>query len=338
MRKIFFKRIIICLFFLAFIFEGLYSQDSKVYFSIKGRKISIVIGQDIVLFGLYIEQSKDKFERYGWKNGHINDIAVVKNSNGKNIFMACGNGIMRSTDYGQNWKILTSWELTEALKVMIDPNNSNIIYTTTAYGVWKSTDFGETWTKKVDGLKITSQTYTSCIDIHPSNSNKIFVGTADGVVVSTDGGNTWKESGLQGREVNDIKIAPYDPNILLAATEDHGIYISKDGGKIWRQVNMGMYSMTMYSVAFDPLTKGTIYCGGYKCGLAKSIDFGEKWERLDNEIFDKDVSRIVINPKDPKIIYTGGMEWGLWKSENGGKSFKCIAEQDGKVSAIFIDN
>jgi hypothetical protein len=336
MKRIGLFKIFLIMFIFIFLINDSFAQNSKVYFSIKGRKVSIVIGQDIVLFGLYIENNKDQFERFAWKNGHINDIAVDKNSNGKNIFLACGNGIMRSTDYGKNWKILTSWELTEALKVIIDPNNSNIIYTATAYGIWKTTDYGETWSKKVNGLKITSQTYTFCIDIHPSNSNRIFVGTADGVMVSSDGGETWKESGLQGREINDLKISPYDPNIILAATEDHGVYITKDGGKIWKQINMGLYSMTMYAVAFDPIKKGTIYCGGYKCGFAKSNDFGEKWEKFDNEIFDKDITKIAIDPNNSQIIYAGGMEWGLWKSIDGGKTFKCIAEADGKVSSVFI--
>ena len=337
MKKSLFLKTVLFILLFGYLSDSLYSQEPKVYFSIKGRKVSTVIGKDIALFGLYISDSKGKFERFGWKNAFMNDIAVEKNSSGKDIFLACGNGIMRSLDYGKNWKILTSWELTEALRVKIDPSNSKTIYTTTAYGVWKTTDYGETWSKKVNGLKITSQTYTNCIDILPSNTNVLYVGTADGVMKSTDGGESWKEAGLQGKEVNDIKISPFDGNMMLAATEDHGVFITKDGGKIWKQINFGLYSMTFYTVAFDPVNQGTIYCGGYKCGVAKSTNYGEKWERLDNEIFDKDVYTLAIYQKNPNIIYAGGMEYGLWRSDNAGVSFKCVAECDGKVYAITVE-
>jgi hypothetical protein len=337
MKKSIYIKTIMIILFLSYAFGELHAQEPKVYFTVKGRKVSIVIGKDIALFGLYISDTTGKFERYGWKNAFSNDIAVDKKSNGKNIFLACGNGVMRSTDAGKNWKILTTWELTEASKVMIDPKDSKTIYTTTCYGVWKTTDFGETWSKKINGLKITSQTYTCCIDISPINTKVVYVGTADGVMISKDGGDSWKESGLQGREINCIKICPYDENIILAATENHGVYITKDGGKIWKQINFGLFSMTYYSVAFDPVTKGTVYCGGYKCGVSKSTDFGEKWEKLDNEIFDKDVYTIAIYEKNPNIIFTGGMDWGLWRSDNAGVSFKCIAENDGKIWDIFVE-
>jgi hypothetical protein len=99
---------------------------------------------------------------------------------------------------------------------------------------------------------------------------------------------------------------------------------------------MGLYAKTYYTVAFHPTEQGTIYCGGFKCGLAKSTNFGERWEKFSNEIFDKDIFCIKIYDKNPDIIFVGGLEYGFWRSDDGGKSFRCVAECDGKVQDIFI--
>jgi hypothetical protein len=336
MRK---KILIKLLFFLVcfcYLAGELVAEEPQVYFTVTGRKISTVVGQDITVLGLYIPNNSGTFDRVCWKSIPIYGIAIEKGSDAKNIFVASRNGVVRSTDYGQNWKVLTSWELVEPMKVAIDPKNPKTIYTASAYGIWKTTDFGETWNLKNKGLKLTNQTYTRTIYVLPSNPNVIYVGTADGVMVSRDGAEYWQEIGLQGKEIYDIQVAPYDENIIIAATEDHGIYMTKNAGKVWTQITMGLYSKTYYSLAFHPTEKGTIYCGGFKCGFAKSTNFGDKWEIFDNEISNKDIICIRVYDNNPDIIFVGCMEYGFWRSNDGGQSFKCVAECDGRVEDIVI--
>ena len=317
--------------------QVLVSQDSKIYFSVLGRRVSTVVGQDIVINGLYASnKDMNSFSHIGSNNFMPFNIAIDKKSNGKNIFLACANGVMRSTDFGSNWKILTSWEITEVQKVYLDPNNSNIIYLTSSFGVWKSTDFGETWIKKCDGLKLVSQTYNTCLAILPSNTNILYLGTANGIAISKNGGDSWETLDLSGREIYDIQIAPYDEKYMACGTEDAGVYVTTDGGKIWRQMNYGLKGNSIYTIAFDPARKGTIYCGGHLSGLNKSTDFGEKWIPYDNEINDKIIRAIVINPNKADEIYVGSLNYGLYKSSDGGKSFKCAAECDGRIWSITI--
>lgn len=318
--------------------QNLFCQDPKIYFTVLGRKIVTWVGQDIFVNGLYVgEKNGTTWNRYGWKNGISFGIAVDKKTKGKNIFLACGNGVMRSTDYGTSWKIVTNWEITEVQKVYIDPNESKTVYLTSSYGIWKSADYGDTWIKKNAGLKLTSQTYVTSLVILPSDSKILYGGTSNGIVNSTNGGDTWQTQALNGAEIHDIQFSPLDEKCLVCCTENEGIYISKDAGKTWRQINNGLKSTTIYSIAFDPVNKGTIYCGGFVSGLYKTTDYGEKWVKMENEISEKSIHTIAVYPNDPNFIFIGALDYGVFRSIDGGKSFNCVGECDGRIWHLVIE-
>jgi photosystem II stability/assembly factor-like uncharacterized protein len=313
----------------------LFAKEPEVYFSVVGRKILTVIGNDIYVNGLYIGDGiNNRWNRCGWKNNAINSIEIEPLSDGKVIYTACNNGVMRSNDSGKNWKILTDWDVTEVLCVKLDPQNNKIIYAATAFGVWKSTDGGNSWNKKNNGLQPVNQTFISSLEI--LKNNKLLAASADGVLVSLDGGNSWSQSGLKGKEIHEIEKAPYDDNILSCVTEDHGVYLSSDQGKTWKQINWGLKTMTFYTVAFDPKNKGVMYCGGYKTGVYKTSNFGEKWIQLQNDITDKDVKVIAIYNENPEIIYSGLTNYGLYKSTDGGNNFIITGEPDGRIGSLLI--
>ncbi len=314
-----------------------WSRDPQIYFSIVFRKQITVVGQDIQIYGLYHgDKDAQSFTRCGWKNGSIFGVAVDPATEGKNIFLAAGNGVMASTDYGASWKIVTDWTITEVTKVYLDPLHEKTIYATSSSFVWKSTDYGVTWKKIVNGLKPTSQTYCNGLAMLPSNTDVLFLATADGIMKSDNGGEEWQSCGLAGREVHEIRFAPYDESVLAAATDDAGVFVSRDGGQVWRQRAMGMRGRTIYSIAFDPVEKGVLYCGGYLCGINKSTDYGEKWTPLYNEISDRTVRALAIWPTDNKLIFAGLLNFGLWRSDDGGAGFHCAAECDGRVYCLGI--
>jgi len=331
MRKIY------ALLLLFFIATPALAMDPQIYYSIVFRRQITVVGQDVQVFGLYYgDKDSETWQRCGWKNASIFGVAVDTRSNRQNIFLAAGNGVMRSLDYGQSWKIVTDWTITEVTKVYLDPQHPTTIYATSSSFVFKSEDYGETWKKITNGLKPTSQTYCNGLAMLPSNTKVLFLATADGIMKSEDGGENWQPCGLAGREVHEIQIAAYDESIIAAATDDAGVYVSRDGGKVWRQRAMGMRGRTIYSIAFDPQEKGVLYCGGYLCGINKSTDYGEKWSPLYNEISDRTVRSLAIYPTDNKLIFVGLLNYGLWRSQDGGDHFKCVGEPDGRVYCLGI--
>ena len=64
----------------------------------------------------------------------------------------------------------------------------------------------------------------------------MFAGHAFGVHVSSDGGKNWTETGLSGRDVNDLAV--YESRLFAGTTT--GVFLSTDLGATWGPVNEGL--------------------------------------------------------------------------------------------------
>ncbi len=73
--------------------------------------------------------------------------------------LSSGDGVYKSTDGGQTWNNMGLRDSRQISKIVVDPQNANIVYVAAfghAYapnderGVYKSTDGGATWTKVLD--------------------------------------------------------------------------------------------------------------------------------------------------------------------------------------------
>ncbi len=101
------------------------------------------------------------WQHRGWRE-YIRTFYTEAGPDGT-IWSACGNGVLRSTDGGASWRVTTGWDVTEVLKVKVDPSSSRRVYGATAYGLIASTDRGETWRYRMHGV---ARRFTSdvCID------------------------------------------------------------------------------------------------------------------------------------------------------------------------------
>ncbi len=155
-----------------------------------------------------------------------------------------GQGVYKTTDGGDNWK-LTGLEETERIgKIVVSPDNSDVVYVAALGHLWgpnqerglfKTTDGGKSWEKI---LYIDENTGCADVAVDPKNPEIIYAamwefrrkaytfnsgGKGSGLYKSIDGGKTWKKltkdlpKGELGRIA--IDISPVNTNLVYAVIE-----------------------------------------------------------------------------------------------------------------------
>jgi photosystem II stability/assembly factor-like uncharacterized protein len=123
-----------------------------------------------------------------------------------------------------------------------------------------------------------------------------------------------------------LAVNPEDEQVVLAATANHGLLKTGDGGKTWEMVkdarlNEGKISVVVYS----PASAKIIFAGRNRGGLLRSEDGGGTWAGAGVGLnAEANITDIVFDPLDPSIIYLADNFSGVYRSVDGGKSWKVI--------------
>ena len=146
-----------------------------------------------------------------------------------------------------------------------DPRNTNRVYLGTAGGtLYRSENAGLAWRRLTPGFPRRDQNLDELV-VSPLGA--LLVGFWDahgqggGVATSTDGGETFT-LGLQGESVRALRLAPTDPNLVVAGSLS-GVFSSADGGLTWRRITPLDHDelRNVESVAIDPRDPRVIYVG-----------------------------------------------------------------------------
>jgi len=136
------------------------------------------------------------------------NILYATHQTGKGTVPGGGTGIgtvLKSVDRGNTWTdcqlpitVLPNSDQTFSDRLVVDPNNSNVVYVTTrANGTYKSTEAGAvgSWTKVntsiADGIAGRFIFFDKSGGVLNGVTKNIFFGSSDGVYRSTDGGTTF---------------------------------------------------------------------------------------------------------------------------------------------------
>ncbi len=231
------------------------------------------------------------------------------------IFANTFGSVTRSTDSGNTWTYYTSnvpaIDYVKGIYVMPDGN----LFATTSYdGNYLSDDQGQTWKQANTGLANTS---VSAILVTPTGST--LAAAENGHLFRAAGtGDDWLFDWLFGTTpVTDLAIGR--SGMIFAGTRGAGVYRSTDDGVTWQQMNNGLTTVSVSSVAID--TSGAVYVGGYG-SIFKTTDSGANWVRAAQGITDTRVNSIASAADN--TLFAGTSPAGVFRSTDSGTSWSQV--------------
>ena len=154
------------------------------------------------------------------------------------------------------------------------------------------------------------------------------------VNIAISSGNTPVAGSLPETFVRTLAVGPSNSSLILAGTDDGGIYRSIDGGHSWTAATVPPGGQNPAAIAFSPGSPGTAYAATGN-GVLKSTDSGGTWTFTAEAPLSFSVA---TDPASPSTIYVG-TNFGVYKSTNGGTSWTSsnTGMTDRFVAALAID-
>lgn len=174
----------------------------------------------------------------------------------------------------------------------------------------------------------------------------ILAGTTEGIFQSKDLGQTWRmtSEGLTVPKIRWLAHRPDSSGTVLAGTEPAAIFVSRDGGQLWRECPevAALRDQHGWYLPYSPeagCVRGFAFHGdrAYAAveqgGLLRSDDAGETWHLAEGSngiprtppegFIHPDVHSVIAHSSSPDLIFapTGG---GLYGSKDGGRSWKHL--------------
>lgn len=264
----------------------------------------------------------------GWQTSAVSGIAL-HGAAGDTLFLATDYGVLRSSDQGAQWKLVTEWNVPAVLAVLSERGR---LWAASARGLFLSTDGGQSWVLRSGSLTPPNATYISGIVATPHG---VMIATADGLYRSSDQGRNWLRSGLQGTAVTRLYAHPTNPAIMAACSEEAGVWISEDGGWNWQLRNEGLRTRAVKCVAFNPREPESMLLGTRDSGTYRSINLGRRWEITGGGLTNFNITTFAFDPDNPDRVYAGS-ENGSFVSNNKGSSWQAFSIRLGYVSSIMF--
>lgn len=251
----------------------------------------------------------------------VNDIAI-DSVNPNVMYLATGDmdandafgvGVLKSTDAGLTWNITGLSTLIpqgrSVNRVLINPNDHNMIFAGTSLGLFKSTDAGMTW------VKVLASNPVKDIEFKPGDPTVIYAVASKSFYRSTNTGDNFSivTTGLPSSlTVNRAAIAVTadDPSYVYIVYSDNntnGFY--------------GIYRSTNSGANFSLRTNSPNLLGWAVNG---SDTDGQGWYTLS----------IAASPVDKEEVVVGGVN--IWKSNNGGIDWELDAHWYGGGGAPYV--
>ncbi len=270
--------------------------------------------------GLYRSSDRESFEHIG--PHHIRTFSLTYDpGDPARLYVALLEGVLRTPDRGKTFRIVTSWDMTEAKSVSVDRQRPEHVYAGLPDGVAVSHDRGQTWHRRNDGIR---RAYTESVLVDRTRSGRVLAGTELGIYLTEDGAKSWRLVQPTAKVTYSLRQSPHDPQEFLAATSVDGAFRSRDGGATWSRLTSVPRERTLHHLEFDPrVPRRLVYCG-WGAGVQVSDDGGETWQDRTAGLPKREVWKIAVDPDLPDRLYAAPYLESLYTSDDFGLTWKKL--------------
>jgi photosystem II stability/assembly factor-like uncharacterized protein len=292
--------------------------------------------------------------------------AVAADARTRLVLAGMPEGVFRSTDDGENWDRIASFDGKEARYIHIDRQSGHAyVGTHPDVDVHISTDHGEHWESVRFQEKIPPAIRAAwCFHPFPkygphvksigTGGGRIYVNVEEGWSYrSDDGGQSWRplvQNGLNA-DAHVLAIHPVNPDIVYS-TDAFGACVSRDGGGRWMRVPTSEYGPRRYGggIAIHPTRPDvalfslglarvfTLGVKGAQSTVLRTTDGGESWrpatDGLDERLNARIETFVFDNESDP-LVY-GLTDLGeVLEGRDGGATWRVVASDLGGHAAHY---
>lgn len=127
--------------------------------------------------------------------------------------------------------------------------------------------------------------------------------------------------------------SPFDPNVLMAGSDDGLVHITMDGGKNWTNITpKGLPALaTVNAIDFSTFKEGKAYVtahnyrlNDFKPYVFKTEDYGKTWSLISTGLPFDFTTRVVREDPNREGLLYAGTEFGLFVSMDDGKNWNTF--------------
>lgn len=237
-------------------------------------------------------------------------------------------GVLKSIDGGITWEVTgLDWTISQhrtIAKILINPDNPDILFAATTSGLFKTIDAGVNW-------YVVKYGNIDDIEFKPGNPNIVYANTQS-FFRSTDGGENFTETtGVPTSSRVQIAVTDANPDYVYFFSYQSGIYRSNDSGESFtmRSTEPNQGSQGWYDLAFaaSHTNAEEVHCG--EINTWRSLDGGLNWVKTTDWTWNNSIGYTHCDIHE-MVFYEGTLYVGsdglISKSTDNGDTWTNLTE------------